>query len=370
MNLLVVGNGFDINNNLQTKYTDFLDECKSNNLLFATFKKAMTYNFFDNEDWNGFEKLLCHLLETINYLFSHNRGLVQEITNIKANNGKCDFDFIIRINPNQLPSSILRYLEIDCFLSQYFYKTFYDGSIAHEGNFENIKNESFIIKKHFCYVSQINVTSEYVISEIIDELLNQLNNLEELLKEFIKKNTNSKIVNYSEYIRKTFGNNKKSFEKIISFNYSRTSQNFFKLNEQDVSYIHGSVNSNIVLGIENNMIENQLISENSIYIKFFKRFRRILKDCNKSYNDKIINKLNDNSKVVFFGHSLDLADRSIIAPLFEKMYKKYTLYVYGDIDNYKAKLVNLIGLDLYEKLYHDDKIKFVDIESGIEKMKK
>jgi hypothetical protein len=109
------------------------------------------------------------------------------------------------------------------------------------------------------------------------------------------------------------------------------------------------------------MIQNQTFDEESNFIRFFKRFRRIYKNCNSDYNNKIINQLPNNSIIAVFGHSLDLSDKSILKPLFEKRYKQYDIYCYGNKEVYELKLSKLIGLDLLDELYNDNKINFIEV---------
>ena len=68
------------------------------------------------------------------------------------------------------------------------------------------------------------------------------------------------------------------------------------------------------------------------------------------------------SIIAIYGHSLDLSDKSIIKPIFEKKYKQYDIYCYGNQDEYVLKLSKLIGLSLLDELYADNKIKFIQIK--------
>ena len=153
-----------------------------------------------------------------------------------------------------------------------------------------------------------------------------------------------------------------SAKRVLSFNYSNTAERLFELSSENVAYVHGDVSTDIVVGIEPSMISNQRVTEESDFIKFFKRFRRIYKNCNKDYNRKIMNNLTEESIIGIYGHSLDLSDRSILKPFFEKKLQRYDIYCYRDVDTYKIKLVRLIGLDLYDELEKDGKINLICVE--------
>ena len=179
-----------------------------------------------------------------------------------------------------------------------------------------------------------------------------MGHLEKGLLDYIKQETDKTTDGPVAFIQN-------SAKLVVSFNYSKTAQKLYNLNDDCVAYIHGSTDSSAVIGVEPSMITNQTFNENSIFIKFFKRFRRIFKDCNKDYNKKIMNLINENSVIAIYGHSLDLSDVSILKPLFEKKAKRYDIYCYKEKELYKLKLSRLIGLDLYNELNDDSKINMI-----------
>lgn len=352
--LLIVGNGFDIGSGYDTTYRTFLEDNDypmQKNFLFQYCYFSHSNHYQTNNDWNGYEKLLCQFLQFVNYLFISEN--VKRYFSDKVDDGFYEswmsFCFEI-IDINKVPEDMFRTM----YLSSYFRSLF--GSLFI--NKESIKVVQSPIVFKYRGPFPINIVLEKdVVGKIIDSINKELINLENLLKEHIRKKT-------LERKSLPFLLLDCHVSRVLSFNYSHSAQDAFNLKEEDVAYVHGDVNHSVVLGVEPSMIDNQSFDEDSDFITFFKRFRRILKNCNVDYNGKIINKLTSESVIGIYGHSLDLSDRSILKPLFEKEYKRYDIYCYGDVDNYKIKLAKLISINLYEKLRNANKINIIDIKAA------
>lgn len=355
--LLVVGNGFDLACKYNTKYSDFLNEysyvtTKNNLLLF--FLSASYKKYYINEEWNGFENLLCQYLQFIDYLFSDNKNIYFSFSNLTYNSSGIEYyeycQWEIK-NKNILPYNIRAILNLENPLGNIM-KFYSDINCKnHFNKIDECVSERFYIR-YKINIAMVNANKTFIMKNILAYLDDLLKDVEEELKKYIKNET--KKIKYL-----TNNLNDTTSKMILSFNYSKTAEIFYNLNEADIVYVHGNVDTDIVLGIEPLMINNQTFNEESDFIKFFKRFRRIYKDCNKYFNEKIINRLNEDSIIAFYGHSFDLSDKSILKILFENKYKKYFIYCYKNINIYKLNLSKLIGLDLLNDLYNDGKIEFI-----------
>ena len=70
--LLIVGNGFDKNIDLNTDFDHYLDKRGSEGIrieLLSFLSRARNHNLFIDENWNSFEKVICHYLNFVEYLF-------------------------------------------------------------------------------------------------------------------------------------------------------------------------------------------------------------------------------------------------------------------------------------------------------------
>lgn len=162
--------------------------------------------------------------------------------------------------------------------------------------------------------------------------------------------------------------------KVLSFNYTHTFRNIYKSDMQDENfcYIHGEdVNNgqNMVLGIDEYLSDDEK-NVRLDFVQFKKYFQRIIKGTGNSYLDwlnqyyKEVNKINrqfpygkkseltirysmDELKRSFhlyvFGHSLDVTDKDIISKLIDNDFMNTRIY-YRDPDDLNNKVVNLIKI--------------------------
>lgn len=356
--LLIVGNGFDLACNYKTSYVDFLDyEGRKgvSNPLISFFLSAYNRNVVSNNEWNGFESLLCQYLQFLDYLFNSKDNVERHFTepHYDAWGNPISRYYELKIcDVSKIPQNIYLVLMLSNPLEKRLVispEADFRFPFTCIDDYEDIKEVGFRV---FINSSIVNSTNEYVLKYLLKELDLRLNDLEKDLKQYIATATKGSLSgppNIFDF----------EVDRVVSFNYSKTAQFLYELDDTDIAYVHGDINTNIVVGVEQSMIDKQSFEEESDYMIFFKRFRRIFKDCNKGYNNKIINRLNGDSTIGIYGHSLDLSDVSLLKPLFVKKYKRYDIYCYKSIEDYKIKLVNLLGLDLYDELEKDGKINLV-----------
>lgn len=351
-NLLIVGNGFDLGSGYDTSYKTFLESnnCPMpNNFLFQYCSFSYSNRFQSNPDWNGFEKLLCQFLQFINYLFTSNN--VEISFSNQVDHGLYEawsyLNFKIK-SKKAIPEEMLRSLYIAS-----SYNKLLVSNVYHNYSFNELPDD--IVFRYYADVPISTGLKKDVLKKIVNKINDELIDLEKLLKNHIKNATSIRKSPPSLLIDC-------HVDRVLSFNYSHTAQDAFNLTDDDVAYVHGDIENEIVLGVEPSMIDEQTFDESSLFDLFFKRFRRIYKNCNSNYNAKIIDKLDFNSVIGIYGHSLDLSDRSILKPLFEKNYQRYDIYCYGNQNEYKIRLSKLIGIDLYEQLRNEGKIQIIEIK--------
>lgn len=210
--------------------------------------------------------------------------------------------------------------------------------------------------------------------DIRDELYYDLNRLIRTLEIYL-----------ADYVEKIECNRvspdieKMSFDKVLSFNYTKT---YTKLYDSCVcaeyDYIHGSTGikntietNNMVLGIDE-YLDDDRKNRDTDFIAFKKFYQRIYKETGCKYKDWITeihsnaqirnlnycNKKDDGSKeyvsdysvqhnLYIFGHSLDITDKDILRELIlnDKVYTTI-FYVNKDVMGKQiANLVKIIGQD-------------------------
>ncbi len=362
--LLVIGNGFDLNLGYCTSYSDYCKDLIANyqpiqNKLTYFFYHALDYGYMDDSNWTSFEKVLCQYLEFLNYLFtSQNIDFDYEVVDRGLSN---TFVPSLTINDiNKMPTYCLKILDIsnplDKILEYYWFdsndkKHYMDCRLS---SLPRIGSKLCLRVAHF----YPKIPSKNDVRDFLIATINKcLEGTEKNLSLYIKRSTSSPK-NLSSFIKKKIGD---EVDYLVTFNYSKTAEDLFQLTPIDIAYVHGNVDGEIVLGIEENMIENQAISEESPFFIFFKRARRFIKRCNESFSLKILNNINPETRIAIFGHSLDKSDKSIFQLLFTKDFKTCDIYYFGEEKNYRAKLISLVGLNTVNKLNNSGKLKFTKI---------
>lgn len=364
-NLLVVGNGFDLACGIKTDVDNFLElniNKLNNNDLISFIYNAKHYKMNYLPEWNNFEKLICQYLNFINYLFSNDDNLVYEYKIFEGEYGTDSFcsEFIITIrDANLLPLSILNAMKLICsnkILS--FYESDLGTRIFDTWKDLDKHNTFKVIVSVQLLKRNLSVKNglAYVIKQVEKELQELESNFQSYIKQVGKTYDETKVNTLSKML------NSLNITRVVSFNYTHTLNDLFYIENALIKYIHGDIDKSIVIGIEENMIENQSITINSEFKNFFKRYRRLSKDTLSDYSSLILDNLNELSSVYFYGHSLDKSDSSIIRELFEKRFSKYFIYCYDDVKIYKDRIFDIIGIDLFENLVKNDSIVYISLQ--------
>lgn len=395
MDILVVGNGFDLAHGLPTRYWDFMEFvlvfkylerntrekvknhpvfCKLNENIkeyllsdeiinfsnhteiLKEFDKLVNNNIFieyfggrvdlQNKGWIDFEFEISEIIKSLDYLL--------ELINDKHRMGKVNID------------NALRYKIADEFL-------------------DKMKNKN--IKDHNDKFHASDFYREDA-KGIIDELYNELNNLirclEIYLGEFVGKVKVEKRLSDIESIPK--------IDKVISFNYTNTYERIYDNNRNcNYDYVHGNIDvnrdkidNNMVLGIDEYLKEDR--DTKIEFIKFKKYFQRIYKETKCLYRiwlekerlycvdnkDNEIMELNDEGEyrycnnIYIYGHSLDITDKDILKELIEFPSTKTTIFYYNK-DDYADKIANMVrivGQDVLNRNCYGEypKIVFKEIQ--------
>ncbi|EDQ95618.1 Bacteriophage abortive infection AbiH [Intestinibacter bartlettii DSM 16795] len=422
MNILVIGNGFDLAHNLPTSYKDFLGfityinvffngdaqtinnykyaenfkklhpdiqdyilkiselnkndklikeiiELSSDNFWIKYFEKCIQSNELRGDNWIDFESEITKVVKSLEYLKNYNEdNLKLTVGNRKYTDNQALYQIskeIIKKISDRLKSKG----EINTILE-------YEDIMKSGHNYSNIEN-------HFFCSSN----SKKVISELNMELNKLIRCLEIYLDYVVKENI--KINKQLDDI-----NNINHINHLISFNYTSTFENFYS-NNTECDYIHGKANknnnfetNNMVLGIDEYLDSSDKDIELD-FIQFKKYFQRIYKKTGCEYkkwlekikeNNLIFNKSICSDKfstnIYFYGHSLDITDKDILTELIN-LEKSQIIIFYLDDYDYMQKIVNLVklvGQDyLCENVYGSDpKIIFKEInkENQIENLEK
>lgn len=366
MNILLIGNGFDLAHGLPTKYKDFLDFIKVIKQIIEIDSKE-NINQVDCLDTNP--EIMIRLLSAINNIFKQRRMWDELIgENIWI-------EYFLQCDMYQKENWIDFESEISNVIQDLDYDIFSSKEKSNiNNNVEDLSN-AFLNKKYGKYTYSVSVINEFIgkcSSELIsfktirDKLLNDLNKFirafEIYLTDYIGKIKCSAISPDLKDILIVKDNSQETLGcNILSFNYTNTCQRVYlnSLNidlEKYIDYIHGKADinntiesNNMVLGIDEYLPENRR-NKDIEFIAFKKFYQRIYKGTGCEYKrwvDQIRENENIDHELYIFGHSLDVTDGDVLRDLIlnDNVYTTI-FYLNKDVMGQQiANLVKVIGQD-------------------------
>jgi hypothetical protein len=357
MEILVIGNGFDLAHNLPTKYSDFIE--------FIRVIREVIDKGIDKVNWGKLNPHIqvriqtSRLLEILNNkqywldwvgnniwveYFNKNQVFVKE--------GWIDFESEI--------ASVIKSLDADM--------TEADGKRLPLHSYINQLSNPFLAEYYskYSFVSQYEGSIDKNISfkEIRDRLFSDLNKLIRTLEFYL-------IEYVGEIDIETVSIDIKGInpDKILSFNYTDTySKLYGKGKKIEYDFIHGKADQNhsaednrLVLGIDEYLPEDRRNKEVD-FIAFKKFYQRIHKETGCLYKDWVeamqsyvlsvapdfeTDDTYTSHKLYIFGHSLDITDKDIIKELILNDKVDTTIFYYNRevYGQQIANLVKVIGQD-------------------------
>lgn len=390
MNILVIGNGFDLAHGLPTRYTDFLDWVNKYNEFYTYASRKRTASYTEVSE---------PILHYFNTLFYQEEGASRcnEIYRLVKDNiwleyfklipvkkGWIDFESeisnVIQSLDNDMHedsnSNVMSFLDVEMIkLSNNFLnKEYYEYTLVHQGI------DKYNNKRCKCITYK----------EIRDRLLTDLNRLIRALEIYL-----CDYIEKIEIEKKSLDIESLSIDHILSFNYTDTYEKIYGNNKDiEYDYIHGKGNidntiesNNMVLGIDEYLPEDRK-NKDIEFIAFKKYYQRIHKQTGCKYKEwvdeiqrdyvqylrqqekaerieaeyvsddlqKIMNELaasairDEKCKIhnlYIFGHSLDVTDRDILRDLILNDNIHTTIFYLNKevMGQQIANLVRVIGQD-------------------------
>lgn len=350
MNILLIGNGFDLAHKLQTQYSHFLDFIS----LRKTFVKSPDYE--KDEKYNYIDRICINDNLWINY-YEKNKNKIGE--------NWIDFESEI--------STVIKVLDIVARLKRNDYplKNIF---LEHGELFNRDFNSLFCNPSGF----DLNSLSKCLVKEL--DIMTRA--FEEYLENEVMGDNNIEPLSFVAELK---------VNKLISFNYTNTYQKLYDKKEKvDYNYIHGkafnvkkykdiepTIGSNVVLGIDEFLSEEQSEILPSL-IMFKKYYQRIQKDTDRNYrkwlediaeqHEEYESKKRNYKKIkraIWFckkfdklrvrrthkyyhnlyiiGHSLDITDKDVLRTLIVNDNVRTHIYYHND-DAHKRLIANLVKI--------------------------
>jgi hypothetical protein len=393
---LITGNGFDLNFGLPTRYANFI-QITENVINAKDYTVENIYKDVLNEE-------LYDVLLKTKYKFDN-----KKIEKYKSEMGqnlwfkffKYELDIETWIDFESKIESVLKVFE-NFFLNS----TFYEGrSVVYHKNDNSFKNDVFEqlnvydigVFKNFDFISfSESISHSFPIDDrqgytayfhnsyllkrkeiytgisydkIFMELSNELETFNSLFKDFFSLFIFPIFVGIPKFKTPNLtGRIKKHF----TFNYTPTAEYFLPIDE--TKYLHGSIEkNNIVLGIDDiNHFDHTL---EKYLFPFTKYYQKLIKNTDYQFVDsksKYYVSSDNHELFIFWGHSLDVSDKSYINEVFDCVSRNILefnynlnfriLIIYHDETAKSKMLLNLLSIrkrENIEMLMRKDKLIFM-----------
>lgn len=383
MNILVIGNGFDLAHELPTGYIDFLKWTVGQYNFFYILKKQ------EAEITKSIGNISLKIPENVEEININQRVQHQEeIWNCIDNNVWIEYFLSIYIDRQEEGKD--GWIDFECEVSEII-KSLNDDMKSSINQCLTLEDRIHRITHEFLKHKYINWPAKRTYRELRDTLLANLNKLvrafEIYLTEYVEK-IDVKVISpdIKDIAAILYNDRGKSgilFSKVISFNYTNIYEQIYlskyNINSDDyVDYIHGEANinntietNNMVLGIDEYLGKKKR-NEQVEFIAFKKYYQRIHKQTGCKYKEwvdkirqewdneteeskaeirKCISKGNLEKpkihKLYIFGHSLDITDKDIFRDLILNDNVHTTIFYHNKdaMGQQIANLVKVIGQD-------------------------
>jgi len=372
MKILMIGNGFDLEHGLQTKYTQFLEFVKKYRYAYLSansvpkklydIKDTYLKKIFENPEYED-RVVALHIFTENNVWINHFEQIYKEHLANKEN--WIDFESEIS-SVIQAMDGLIKYYEgvetgesKNKSLGMYYKKRLSNIIDYREFKSENIKA---YIPNLLCDLNKlIGALEIYIWDYVGNEKLKYYN-------PDIEKIQPSKVFsfNYSDTYRKLYANNRKEIEYSFAHGMATNNIQFFAgktdvpKDEIENCIQRNADSNNMVLGIDEYLSEDKR-SDEIEFISFKKYYQRIYKKAGNEYK-KWLQQIDENVKagrkeeniLYIFGHSLDVTDGDVLREFINHENLK-TVIFYRNKEQLGQQIANLVKIlksdTVIEKVY-------------------
>lgn len=385
MNLVLLGNGFDLSLGLPTSYIDFLDtmnyvwkhECDSFKTIADLWscEELQAHNKNIRTAYNKYKEIYEDIMLPDGFLNKMKSTLEKNLwfhyllNSVNKNIGWIDFEQEIKtvVHSLNLIFEHLREEYIDN-SSRTLQRNFYIVSqfnIFIEGRgpkYGNIIRIDRLMKKDFLIEypigsNSLTIDKEKIISHIFCDLEEFVDVLQEYLKIFVdgpfEKITGAGLIEDDSMFGYT--------DRAVTLNYTHSFEKLYP--SVKVYHLHGEIGKKIVLGIASDENDSEDFA-NTDFIMFKKYFQRLVHGTDKEYLSFLLDleevkKSMAGVSLAVMGHSLDVSDRDIIVELFNASDSITILYhSQSALETYVRNLVRIFGKQGLDELRATKSLKF------------
>lgn len=374
MDILILGNGFDLAHDLPTSYLDMFNFFKTVNALFSWQKGA-----------GSFENFIAHNLVNNGEKYKFTRSYFETAFNEKVKNEKA-FN-------GETPIGKIHHLLGENAWYKYFEQLIaanqmrginwidFESEICNivkelDQEQENLYNQFVFLEKGkpsrtnkltlfirvlcSCTYNEKKIAeraNDFMYRDVLDKIYMDLRHFVECIEIYLVQ-----IVEKMDVDRISPDIENLSPDKILSFNYTHTYERLYNSciqhDGQSIQYLHGETKeegeNNMVLGVDEFYLDDR--KNTCTNYNIFKKFtQRILYETGLVYRTWIQNIKYRNSmhqkmhRIYIFGHSLDVTDGDVLEEFFKLPNTSVFIYFYDKQQQAQqiANLVKLLGHDYF-----------------------
>ena len=368
MNVLLLGNGFDLNYKLPTKYINFLNTVNFLSTLLSLdghsvgeIFGAQSLQLVDKDISNSYKAyqviydripLASEAVEKLTALASDNLlyGFLHESYNKDI--GWIDFEkeisaiirafaeFLQNESPNfDAKSHPMRIA--DRVIISYF------NFLTKQSTPGFLKSGCGIVKDEYVMEYPYGSGNKVIDKEkIIHELEKQLQELSDGLQIYLKCFVEKVVAELCQHSMLQQFHALMPAEKVITFNYTNTYEQVY--HNREVFHIHGDLDKKIVLGVNPDEAD-EVDTIDISFLKFKKYYQRVLYHTDVDFLKWIFEE-EGSVQLVVMGHSLDVTDKDIIMQVFGRA-RNITILYFNE-NNEASLIANLI--EIYGKIGFDN----------------
>lgn len=383
MNILLLGNGFDLFHNLPTKYINFLN----------------TVNYLSNTNWVNVTTV-GDIFESLK-LQEMDAGIAKSYLKYKSAYDKAPLNyeivkkFISLARNNIWFKYLLKSFNKDIgwidFEKEISTVTYYFEQLLKESDTTLYPNKTlpssegqYIVRQfpflwdedestHALWIINDEYSIEYPLGsnikivnkkKVIDTLANAVLELAEGLKLYLKHFVENVVNIIAEEGSAELCTAFMYTDYVVTLNYTNTFEKLYS--SVQTFHLHGDVSNKIVLGI-NPDESDELDTVDTTFIQFKKYHQRTLFETDTAYirwlREKRDERSVEDNYLLVMGHSLDVTDKDIITELFDLANDITILYHSKEAQSdYIANLVKIFGMDKFVLFRREKNLTFLPLD--------
>lgn len=344
---IIIGNGFDIESGLPTRYTDFLEEIERTGEVKKAIEKEARIRNHLYQKWmnNGAKEVELYEKVLENYWYHH---IVE--AKERLGGGWVDFE-------NEI-AQVVNAIEALMDFNKHTDKPFWSLPVRinpKDKDFEKIADIIRLYQSHRWKNANTTVSYQLLFEELNNDLIDLTNALGAYLR-FYSYYKQPNVTSSVNTIIDAICTCKKA--SIVSFNYTNTLEYLVKEKKihADFYYIHGKLSNDdnfmhIVLGIDDAHTDSGS-QMGGLFDTFRKSSQRLTKGTEAKYKllkKRLSKKNNRRKEAIILGHSLSKTDEDVITEFLVKDYMRVRIYYY-DAKHKEDIITNLRSYHVWNRI--------------------